>query len=751
VRCVPDATSTDAGDAVMPEPRPDRHAERTVQPPTDRTSVADTAAAAASGQVDSGVQDGSGRTPDPDARRDGWAVTSIVIAAGVIAVCVAAALAAAVPSRTEIPGLPSAGEFTDLALPAVKAIFDVAAAATVGWLLAAAALVPPQTSGVLDVGGYRSVRAASLAATVWCVASLALIPLTLSDTLGRPIDQSLSADRVLAGISVLDTVRAALIVAVIAAVIAVIARIVLRPGWAGILLVGAWMALVVQANTGHSTQSGNHDVAVDTMIFHLAGITIWIGGLIAFVGLARQHVAHLDVIAKRYSTVALVAFIVVAGSGIGNAWVRLSYLPDLWLTDYGRLVLLKAGLLVTLGCIGFLHRRRTLPAIINKDNRRPLIRLAVVEVGVMAATVGVAAALGRTATPPPSAAAPTDIELALGYNLDGPPTLTALLFDWRFDWLFGVAVIVAAVLYVIGVSRLRRRGDSWPVGRTVAWLAGCLMVLLATSSGLGRYAEAQFSIHMIAHMTLGMIAPILLVLGGPVSLALRVLPAARRGQVPGLRESIVNGLHSKPARFLTHPLVVFPLFVGSFYAIYFTSLFEVMITSHVGHLVMNVHFLIVGYLYYWVIIGVDPSPRRVQPFVKLALLIGALPFHAFFGLALMNSHQVLAADYYTGLGLPWVTDLVGEQRLGGAIAWGATELPMIIVMIALLSQWARSDEREARRSDRAGAREVDDELDAYNRMLAGLADQDRTVAHRGVPGMGVPAGGTTDGGTEQDP
>jgi putative copper resistance protein D len=84
----------------------------------------------------------------------------------------------------------------------------------------------------------------------------------------------------------------------------------------------------------------------------------------------------------------------------------------------------------------------------------------------------------------------------------------------------------------------------------------------------------------------------------------------------------------------------------------------------------------------------------------------------------------MAADYYNGLGLPWVTDLIGEQRLGGAIAWGATELPIIIVMIALLSQWASSDEREGRRSDRVGDRKVDDELDAYNRMLAGLADRD---------------------------
>ena len=94
----------------------------------------------------------------------------------------------------------------------------------------------------------------------------------------------------------------------------------------------------------------------------------------------------------------------------------------------------------------------------------------------------------------------------------------------------------------------------------------------------------------------------------------------------------------------------------------------------------------------------------------------------------MNSHTAMAADYYTGLGLPWVTDLIGEQRLGGAIAWGATELPMIIVMIALLAQWARSDERDARRSDRAGDRRSDDELDAYNRMLGELAARDRAAA-----------------------
>lgn len=708
-------TSTDAGDAITSG---NTGGIASTPAPAENSPVAVPAA------TDNPISSTTTTPSNSTGGHDPWTVTAVVVAAALIAACIAAALSAIVPSRTEIPGLPSAGSITEFALPAVKAIFDFSAALTVGWLLAAAWLAPPQKSGILDVGGYRAIKAASLAATLWSVSALALIPLTLSDTLGKPISQSITADWVLSGISILDSVRAALIAAIAAALIAVLARVVLRPGWAAALLVVALIAVIAQANTGHSAQSSDHDVAVDTMIFHLVGVTIWVGGLVAFLGLARQRANHLSVIAHRYSSIALVAFIAVALSGFGNAWVRITYLPDLWLTDYGRLVLLKAGLLIGLGVIGYLHRRTTLPAITNGGDRRPLIRLAAVEVCIMAATIGVASALSRTATPPPSAVAPSDTELALGYDLAGPPTFVRLLVDWRFDWILGLGVIAAAVLYLVAVRRLRRRGDAWPVGRTVSWVAGCVFILFATSSGIGRYAEAMFSIHMIAHMMLGMIAPILLVLGGPVTLALRALPAAKRGQVPGLREAIVGALHSWPARFITHPIVAFALFIVSFSALYFTPLFETMITSHLGHLVMNLHFLFVGYLYYWVIIGIDPTPRRVQPMIKLAMLLGALPFHAFFGLALMNSHTAMALDYYNGLSLPWLTDLVGEQRLGGAIAWGATEVPIIIVMIALLAQWAKSDEKEAARSDRAGDRQTDEELDAYNRMLAGLAKRD---------------------------
>ena len=678
--------------------------------------------------------------PEPVIGR-AWRVTVVAVTITLITGCVAAALSAAIPARVLIPGLPEAPQSTQLLLPAVKGIFDLMAALTIGWLFAAAALAVPQRSGVFDVGGYRAIRAASLAAWVWAASAFALVPLMMSDTEGRPVSESLSPDAILTALSVLDNVRAAAIALGVALLIALLSRLVLRPQWAFLLLALALLALVPMAVAGHAADSGDHDLASDSMLYHLGGVCLWVGGLLAFLGLARQRIAHLDVAAQRFSTMAGIAFGVVAASGVVNAWIRLPYLGDLWTTDYGRLIMVKGVLLISLGGFGYLHRKRTLPAIMSGNSPRALIRLATVEVGVMAATIGVAAALARTATPPPSGTVPSPIADVLGFDLPGPPTLATLMTAWRFDVIYGTASLVVAGLYLWGVVRLRRRGDPWPLGRTVCWLLGCLCVLVATSSGIGRYAIAQFSIHMISHMLLGMLAPILLVLGGPVTLILRVLKPAGPLGVPGAREAVVGLMHSRFIRFITHPVVVLALFVGSFYALYFTGLFDRMISTHLGHLVMIGHFLVVGYLYYWVIIGVDPAPRRLSYPAKLAVLLAAMPFHAFFGLALMNSREVLGSEYFAGLGLPWVNDLLADQRLGGAIAWGATELPLLVVLIALMAQWARSDDREARRTDRrldaaaaAGAADGSPgdggEFAAYNAMLAKLSERDKEEEDR---------------------
>ncbi|WP_197083430.1 cytochrome c oxidase assembly protein, partial [Mycobacterium nebraskense] len=206
--------------------------------------------------------------------------------------------------------------------------------------------------------------------------------------------------------------------------------------------------------------------------------------------------------------------------------------------------------------------------------------------------------------------------------------------------------------------------------------------------------------------------------------ALRALPAAGREDPPGMREWLLAALHSRLSRFLTNPVVATVLFVAGFYGLYLSSLFDTAVGSHAGHLAMNVHFLLSGYLFYWIVIGVDPTPRPIPPLAKVGVVFASLPLHAFFGVVLMGTRKVLGADYYRSLGLSWHTDLLSDQRLGGGIAWAAGELPLVIVMLALLVQWARSDNRTARRLDRAAERDDDADLVAYNAMLAELARRD---------------------------
>ncbi|HET9875115.1 MAG TPA: bifunctional copper resistance protein CopD/cytochrome c oxidase assembly protein, partial [Mycobacterium sp.] len=451
---------------------------------------------------------------------------------------------------------------------------------------------------------------------------------------------------------------------------------------------------------------------------------LWAGGLLALLVHAARGGEHADLAARRFSTVALWCFAAMGLSGVLNALVRV--MPaDLLTSEYGRLVIAKFTALCLLGVIGWQQRRRGVAALQSDPNARAvLIRLALIEAAIFGVTFGIAVGLGRTPPPPPPVLNPSIPAVKIGYDFAGPPTLAQVLFDWRFDLIFGTVAVLLAALYLLGVLRLRRRGDSWPVGRTVAWLLGCLTLLFATSSGLGRYMPAMFSMHMIVHMLLSMLVPVLLVLGGPTTLALRALPVAGRDEPPGIREWLLAALHSRVSRFFTNPIIAAVVFVVGFYGLYFSSIFDAIVGSHAGHVAMNVHFLLSGYLFYWVVIGVDPTPRPISPLAKLAVVFATLPLHGFFGVLLMGMHNVLGEAFYRSLQLSWHTDLFGDQRLAGGITWAAGELPLLVVMIALLVQWSRSDQRTAKRFDRAAERDHDAELAAYNAMLAELARRD---------------------------
>lgn len=644
---------------------------------------------------------------------------------GIVAGLVAAIVVGLSASEALIRlGIPDPGPLTTYGLPAVKAAGEVSAVLAIGSLLLAAFLVPPQRSGVLDVGGYRAVRIAGHAAIVWAACALVLVPLTVSDTSGQPLSESIQPANLWKALPQIELAGAWRNTAILAVLLAIGCRLVLRWAWTPALLVLGLATLVPLGLTGHSSSGGSHDVATNSLLWHLGAAALWAGGLIALLAHARRRGEHTDLAARRFSLVATCAFVVMAISGVLNGLVRLP-VSELFTSTYGWLLVAKTVALVILGVFGYVQRRRALPALAADPNSRgALIRFAGAEALVFAATIGIAVGLGRT-PPPPSDIRPSPAEVYLGYTLDGPPTLARLAFDWRFDLIFGTAAIIAAVVYVLGVRRLRKRGDSWPIGRTISWVLGCAVLLVATSSGLGRYSPAVFSVHMGAHMAMSMLAPVLLVLGGPMTLALRALKPAGSDGPPGPREWLLAALHSPVSRFLTHPLVASVLFVGGFYALYLGGIFGATLDAHGAHLLMNLHFILSGYLFYWVVIGIDPAPRTLSPVTKLAMVFGSLPFHAFFGIALMSMGEVMGGWFYRSLALGWNDDLLGDQQLGGGIAWATGEIPLVLVMMALLVQWSRSDKKTATRIDRAAVRDEDAELAAHNAMFAELARRDR--------------------------
>ncbi|MQA15393.1 MAG: copper resistance protein CopD [Pseudonocardiaceae bacterium] len=621
-------------------------------------------------------------------------------------------------------GLPDPGLFTRAALPATMVLAECAAVVTVGSLLLGAFLVPPQSSGYLDVGGYAALRTARASAAVWLAAAVAMMPLSVADAVGRPVTDVL-APAVLADLAPRLTMPGAwAITAGIAMVLAAGATVALSWGATVGLFGLSLFGLLPVALTGHSASGGAHDIATNSLIYHLLAAALWVGGLIAVLAHLGSRGEHAGLAASRFSRLALVCWIVMAASGVTNALMRIE--PGQLLSNsYGALVLAKIAALSLLGVFGYLHRRGSVAAVARRGDRSAMLRLGSGEILLMLATIGLAVGLSRTPPPAVVTAEVSRTELLLGYDLAGAPTAMRLLFDWRFDLVFGVLALVLAWVYIAGVRRLRRRGDAWSVGRTVAWLAGCATVLVATSSGIGKYSMAMFSVHMGQHMLLTMLAPVLLVLGGPVVLALRALPAAGATNPPGAREWLLAVVHSGFVRLLTHPLVILPLYVGSYYALYLTGLFDAAVYSHGAHLAMNAHFLLIGYAFFWPIIGIDPAPRRLPHLAKLGLLLASLPFHAFFGIILRGSSTVVGGDFYRALSLPFVPDLLEDQLLAGNIAWTTGEIPLLLVLIALLVQWSRSDERDARRFDRKANADGNADLAAYNAMLAQLADEDR--------------------------
>lgn len=661
-----------------------------------------------------------------------------VAAGAAAAVLVAGLVLGGSVTEEVIPGLGDAGALTRWGLPVSRAAMDLLSVLTIGALLAATALLPFEggrgaTRLSRDAIGY--LNAASWTAAGWAAAAAATLVLTVADVLGRPAGEVLTGSELSSYVGSLPQGTALMIVVLLAVVVALLARTTTTPAAALGLLAMAGIALLPAPLTGHSASAANHSTAVTGVALHVAAVAPWVGGLAIVTVHALLRRDRLPVMAGRFSRMALWCYIIVGASGLVNVIARLPDPSELVTTDYGRLALGKIAAFGALGWFGWWHRTRTLPALAGRGPGA-FARFASAEAAVMAATMGLAVALART-PPPPSAAPESAVRSLLGYDMPPEVTPLRLLTLWQFDLFFATLSAVLGGLYLAGVVRLRRRGDSWPMGRTAAWFIGLVTILAVTQTGVAKYAPILFSVHMAQHMVLNMLTPIFLVLGAPVTLALRALKPVRVRGDRGPREWLTVFLHSRYLSVVAHPAVATIIFVVSTFALYFTPLFEAAMRNHLGHIAMMVHFLVAGSLFFWVLLGVDPAPRKLPYPARLILLLVTMPFHAFFGIALMSMSQALARGWYGAVDPPWGTTTLHDQHTGGAIAWAFGEVPTFVVLIVMAFQWYLDDQRQARRMDRkadraakGGGRGGEDELAAYNARLAKLAERDRAVAEQ---------------------
>lgn len=653
---------------------------------------------------------------DRRARRSPFSVGIVAILTAGVAFGVPIAVAVLLGDRGYVVlsrGYP--GATTALLSTTLRAIADAASWVTIGSLVVALGVLAEPRKTPLEAAAGLELRILRYALLVWMLAAAALVPVDAADANGLSITRLIQPGALGYLVDAAYLPKAwlfAFFAVTLASSIALFAR-----RWPTFLPIAALAALASLAPVLlHQVQVGvNHDFGSDAATFQTLASAVLFGTVIILaVRAATGRVLRPQAVVRAgwviaVSWVVVVAFDVIlamfklAGPGEGNPTVVL--------------IAWRGGVLVATGvaiAVFWVRRRRW------ADRR-------VASLASLALLAGTYFALTATMTrvPPPQYFINTNIsEIFFGFDITNTaPTLTTLLTQWRPNILFLVLSVLAVAVYLAAVIRIRRRGDAWPMGRTVSWVLGWVVVVIATNSALGQFAVAQFGTHMIVHMSLNMLAPVLLVLGGFVTLLLRATTPHPRSEAAGPHEWITAVLHWPGTRFIYNPILIFVVYIGSYYVLYLSPLFETSMRFHWAHQAMNIHFLVIGYLFYGLVIGVDRPPRPLPAIGKLGFVLAAMPFHAFFGIILMTATVPIAENFYRTLDFPWMGDLMAQQYLGGGIAWAGGELPLLIVVIALGIQWARQDKREAKRKDRHLDSGVDDEFNAYNRMLEGFADR----------------------------
>jgi cytochrome c oxidase assembly factor CtaG/putative copper export protein len=611
----------------------------------------------------------------------------------------------------------------------VKDLYLVAIIVAIGLLYSMGFLLP-EKRGRLGSQALRIKSLALLASVIWLVCTVGGVFVELANLLGGGLLDAFNS----AGISFLTSTSIGrdYLFQIIMGIIAIL--LIVRSKKVGAIyfaLAATMLAELIPLFQSHAASAGNHGLAIGSLIFHVGAVSLWMGGVIGLIVIsARERSASIS----RFSALALWAAIITGISGLLNAWTRLNFIAG-WQTRYGLLVIVKIALFGILVAFGAKHRRsiasnRTIAS--NLQGATQVFRLLVNESLIMIFAVSIGAWLSTSQPPISSSAliAAGDPSISItGISAPPAPTLGRILTAYSPDGTMLGLLLLATALYIYGVVVLTRRGDKWPLGRTVAFAVSISLVDFATSGGVGVYSHFAFSYHMVGHMILGMIAPIGFVLSAPITLALRTLPIGRNAEERGLRGTLITIIHSKYSVIITNPVLALALFDGSLFVLYMTPIFGKLMQSHSGHLFMDLHFLLAGYLFFYVIIGIDPNPRKIPYIARIIVLFAAMSIHAFFSVALLSTTTLLDGGYFASLHRLWNTNLLADQHTGAALGWIMGEIPILVALIATFIQWVRDDSREAKRIDRAADRAAamgeDDELARYNKYLASLAKGDQ--------------------------
>lgn len=659
-----------------------------------------------------------------------WMAVGLALASAVVV----ANLIAGLPP---LPGRAQADSFTGLISTLGDLVARLSGLFVLGGLAAIVAFTRAGEDHALTDASRRIAGWTGRAGQLWLVSALLMTAANPAFVNGAPLGTALRPDGWWIYLTSTPSALAWLATALAALATTIVAYTATRtPGFAVCWLAGA-LATVFVAVTGNVTVGLDHDWATDAQaIASLAGVVLGSGAVAVLLAALAGSELQPAAVRRYHRTVLPLVGLLAAGYAV-VAWQQLAgYSP--FAVPAGLPYLVGAAcliaLLVSWGWRQLGLGRTTLRQAQGSSGAGGSSGVGSVARDVAVLVLGVAAITAVTHIPPPRFEIEQSLQINyLGYEVDVPATVERLAGLGRPNLLWVVLCLAAIGTYVWGMVRVYRGGGHWPVTRLIAWVAGWGLTLYLAVSGLWMYSTAVFSWHMLVHMTVNMMVPLLCVLGGPVGLLTAATRRAEEGELPGPAD-LFDGLGANRfVRFVLSPPVLWINYIASLFLVYFTPLFAWLMKYHWAHQLMLLHFMLAGFLFFNLLVSPDRNTWQLPPIVRFAMLISVMPFHAIFAVGIMMARSVIGEQFYATLAVEWVGDLLADQQIAGQITWFTGEIPAFIAVAVLAFQWFRSDSREAARADRR-ADLGEDDMAAYNELLAELAERDRLEARRNLGG-----------------